>query len=1080
MGMRLLAAATLLAGILANQPAIGQAIDGDVVGAIYDPSGAVVPGATVELLNQATGIKNATQSGADGTYRFSNVLIGSYTVTVNAPNSAAAALKDVTVELNKTATVNFSLHLPTLSTTVEVAQAAVLLDTTTAQITSTYDQTLASELTMAASSTYGVLNLALLSAGVAGSGGIGSGTGPSVGGQRPRNNTFTIEGVDNNRKDITGPVAFVPNDAVAEFTVLQNQFSAEFGRSAAGQFNTVIKNGTNELHGTLYEYFQNRNLDAVDQAFARKGILSNPRFDFNRLGGALGGPVRRNKLFYYGLFEYNPVGFASTVSSNILAPTAGAYATLAGIPGVSQTNLGVLKQYLPAAATASDSTTVAGVNIPIGVSPNVAPSYYNYYDWLTSIDYSISDRDQLRGRYVSNYLNQIDTGANLPAFYSPRLTNSKVTSISEFHSFRSNLLNELRLAYNRYNSDTTVPNATFPGLSAFPNIVIGADLGVQIGPDSTAPQANVQNIYQLADNLSWVKGKHDIKIGFDLRDMIAASTFVQYQRGDYEYSFLETYLLDQVPDYKVQRAAGTKPYSGNSTSFYAFVNDNWRISRNLTVNVGLRYEYNGVSQSMKEFSLNSVANVPGVLSFFAPQAQKANFAPRIGFAYSPGHQATTSIRGGFGIGYDAPFDNVGLNTRPPQATSVITSVPNTPGFLANGGISGSMLPPNPTLAQLRQGTTAWLPNQELGYAETWNLGVEHQFAKDYTLEVRYIGTRGVHLLVQTELNRLAAVTSTNFLPTYMQRPSQATLDSLPVTLTQLKAIPINPFAPYGFTGIITSYEPNGNSLYNGLATELKKRLSRNLLLQAAYTWSHTMDDSTAEINTTALTPRRPQDFGNMTGEWSTSALDRRHRATLTWLYETPWFSKDKNRLLRGVLGNYQVSGTYIVESPEYVTPQSAVDANLNGDTATDRTIVNVNGVPGTGSTVTALKNTAGQTVAYVANNPSAQYIAAGQGAWANAGRNTLATPRINNWDATFSKSILFRERMKLQVHADLFNAFNHPQYTPGMIDNVSHVDRTSTTTPIGYLIPGNPAFAKWDQVFSSNSRGVQLGARFTF
>jgi len=181
-----------------------------------------------------------------------------------------------------------------------------------------------------------------------------------------------------------------------------------------------------------------------------------------------------------------------------------------------------------------------------------------------------------------------------------------------------------------------------------------------------------------------------------------------------------------------------------------------------------------------------------------------------------------------------------------------------------------------------------------------------------------------------------------------------------------------------------------------------------------------------------------------------------------------------------VLGNYQVSGAYIVESPEYVTPQIAVDANLNSDTATDRTIVNPSGTPGTGSSVTALKTTSGQTVAYLANNPNAQYIAAAQGAWANAGRNTLATPRINNWDVTFAKSILFREHMKLQIRADLFNAFNHPQYTPGMVDNVSRVDRTSATTPIGYLIPGNAAFAKWDQVFASNSRGVQLGARFTF
>jgi hypothetical protein len=292
-------------------------------------------------------------------------------------------------------------------------------------------------------------------------------------------------------------------------------------------------------------------------------------------------------------------------------------------------------------------------------------------------------------------------------------------------------------------------------------------------------------------------------------------------------------------------------------------------------------------------------------------------------------------------------------------------------------------------------------------------------------------------------------------------------------------LPTNPLAPYGFTSAITSYLPIGNSTYNGLAAELRKRLSRNVLFQAAYTWSHTMDDSTAEINTTALSPRRPQDFGNMAAEWANSALDRRQRATLTWLYQTPWFAKDANWMKRGVLGGYQISGTYIVESPEYVTPQSATDSNLNTDSVGDRTIVNPGGTPGTGSGVTTLKNTAGQTVAYVAKDPTAQYIVAGQGTLANAGRNTLATPRINNWDITLSKSVSFHERMKLQVRADLYNAFNHPQYTPGYVDNVSHVDRSSTT-PVPYLTPGSPVFAQWDQVYSSNSRVVQLGARFTF
>ena len=1078
--MKVLVAVVLITGILGSQAAMGQTIDGNVVGAIYDPSGAVVPNASVELLNQSTGIRTAAKSAADGTYRFSNVPIGSYTVSANAPNSTAGALKDVIVELNKTATANVNLHLPTLATSVEVVEAGALLDTTTGQITTTYDQTLASELTIAASQTYGVLNLALLSAGVASAGGIGAGIGPSVGGQRPRNNTFTVEGVDNNRKDITGPVALIPNDGVAEFTVLQNQFSAEFGRSAGGQFNTVVKNGTNELHGSLYEYFQNRNLDAVDASVVHQGLRKNPRYDYNRFGGALGGPAIKNKLFYYGLLEYNPVGYASSPSSSILAPTADGYNTLAGIAGVSQTNLGVLKQYLPAAGTASSSTKVNGVTIPLGISPTTAPSYFNYSNWFTSVDYTISPADQLRGRYISNHLNQIDASANLPAFFSPRLTDSRVASVSEFHTFTSSLLNELRLAYNRFDSNTTIPNATFPGLSAFPNIVIGADLGVQIGPDPNGPQANIQNIYQLSDNLSWVKGKHDLKFGFDARDMIAASTAVPYQRGDYEYNTLQPLLLDQAPDYLVQRAAGTRPYSGNSTAYAAFVNDNWRISHNLSLTLGVRYEFNGVSQSMREFALNNVADVPGVLTFFAPQAQKSNFAPRFGFAYSPGHSAKTSIRGGFGIGYDAPFDNIGIAVRPPQDTSVNKTPSNLTGFLAQGGLSGVALPPNSNVAQVRAATTGWLPDQKLGYAETWNLGVQHEFAKDYTLEVHYVGTRGVHLLAQTELNRVTPVNAANALPTYLQRPSQATLDSLTSNLAQLKLIPTNPLAPYGFTNAITSYEPNGNSFYHGLATELKKRLSRNVLFQAAYTWSHTMDDSTAEINTTALSPRRPQDFGNLSNEWATSALDRRHRATVTWLYQTPWFSKDKSAVKRSVLGNFQISGTYMVESPEYVTPQSATDSNLNTDSVGDRTIINPGGTAGTGSGVTALKSTSGQTVAYLAKDPTAQYIVAGQGALANAGRNTLATPRINNWDITVSKNLLFHERMKLQVRADLFNAFNHAQYTPGAINNVGRTDRTSTTTPISYLTPGNPLFAQWDQVYGSNSRMVQLAARFTF
>ena len=204
------------------------------------------------------------------------------------------------------------------------------------------------------------MNLSLLGAGVASSGGVGAGSGPSVGGQRPRNNNFTVEGADNNRKDVTGPAITVPNDAVAEFTVLQNQFSAEFGHSSGAQFNTVLRSGGNQLHGGVYEYLQNRNLNALDQGFARLGLRQNPRYDYNRLGGSLGGPIKKNKLFFYGLYEYNPLGQASTPSSTVSAPTAAGFAMLSSIPDVSQTNLDVLKKYVAPAPVGTRTTTGEG------------------------------------------------------------------------------------------------------------------------------------------------------------------------------------------------------------------------------------------------------------------------------------------------------------------------------------------------------------------------------------------------------------------------------------------------------------------------------------------------------------------------------------------------------------------------------------------------------------------------------------------------------------------------------------------------------------------------------------------------
>src|SRR5262249_898161 len=499
----------------------------------------------------------------------------------------------------------------------------------------------------------------------------------SVGGQRPRNNNFTVEGTDNNRKDITGTVVDLPADSIKEFSVLQNQFSAEFGHSSGGQFNVVLNCGTNEFHGAVYEYFQNRKLNAIDESAKRQATpgtpFVKPRYDQSFVGGSAGGPVIKNKLFYFGTWDYNPLGQASIPSAIRRAPTEAGYAMLSSIPGLSQANLGILKQYVPPAPTQTQTTPVCSVsavpcpaasvvNVPLGTFQIVSPNWQNEYRWLGSVDYQQSDRNQWRGRYVGNKIDLIDTGngaTNLSAFFLLRPIRTTLISISQFHTFSPSIANELRLAFNRYTSTTIAGDFKYPGLDVFPNLQIQQDLNLQIGPNPSSPQATIQNTYQLSDNLSWFKNKHDLKFGFDGRDLISEGTFIQRIRGDYNYSNLDRFLRDLPPDVLSQRNTAGKLYVGNNYQLDFDAKDSWKATRNLTVNLGLRYEFSSVPRSMKEFDLNRIADVPGVLTFRAPRAQKNNWAPRVGFAYSPGGSATTSIRGGFGLAYDLIFDNVG-------------------------------------------------------------------------------------------------------------------------------------------------------------------------------------------------------------------------------------------------------------------------------------------------------------------------------------------------------------------------------------------------------------------------------------
>ncbi len=1080
-GFLLLAAAFML---VAFAPvSFGQALDGNIVGTVVDASGAGVPNAAIELQNMDTGVNASSKTNANGEYRFNNILVGRYKVTATASGFTTGSLNNVVVELNKTSTVNLTMQVGSVTTTVDVTEASATIDTTTAQVQSTYDSR-AMELPITGldvpGRNLGALNLSLLGAGVASSGGVGVGVGPAVGGQRPRNNSFTIEGVDNNRKDVSGPNVYLPNEATQEFTLLQNQFAPEFGHSSGGQFNLVAKSGTNALHGEVYEYNLNRNFDAVDQQNANQGVLSNPRFDQNRLGGTIGGPIIKNKLFYFGNFEYEPLGRASVPSSPIEAPTAAGYATLSNLAGISQNNLSILKQYLAPASTATDSETIAGVAIPLGITPVTAPNYTNQYTYVFTTDYNVSDKDQFRVRFVHNKISSIDNTAQLPVFYVGAPTKQYLFTLAEYHTFNPNITNEFRFGYNRDNNTTPVPNFKFPGLDQFPNIIIDS-ISLDLGPDDNAPQFTIVNSYQFVDNMNWMKGNHNIKFGADARKLISPDQFTQRSRGAYEYSTMGLYLQDLSPDVLGERSLGAPTYYGDQIASYFYVNDNYRLRPNLTVNLGLRYEYTTIPHGELSQALNSVANVPGVLTFNAPQTQKKNFAPRLGVAYSPGHSGNTSIRAGFGMAYDVLFDNIGELQLPPEfsTTHDINLAVQSPNFLGSGGIPANFsASSNLTPAVARSLTSNYIPDQRLPYSISWNLGIQHVFAKNYTLEVRYLGSKGVHLITQSRINQLSVVNPSRYLPTYLQAPSQATLNSLPLTLAGLEALPNNDLAALGFPNAIVSYQDQGYSQYHGLAVQFDRRFSSGLQFRGAYTWSHLIDDSTADFFSTYLTSRRPQDFQNLADEKSASPLDRRHRFTFATVYDAPWFKSSPNWFMKNMLGNFVLTGAYTFESPEYATVQSNIDSNLNGDSAGDRSIVNPAGVAGTGSAVTALKNSAGDTVGYLANNPNARYIVAGLGALANSGRDTLAGPRTDNVDFSFHKSFAIREGKQFQFGMQAFNLLNHPQPIPGSIDNVYPQD--THLNGRNYLIPGNPIFNNFTQAFSSNPRVISLYGKFTF
>jgi hypothetical protein len=514
----------------------------------------------------------------------------------------------------------------------------------------------------------------------------------------------------------------------------------------------------------------------------------------------------------------------------------------------------------------------------------------------------------------------------------------------------------------------------------------------------------------------------------------------------------------------------------------------------------------------RQQSLNSVASVPGLLSFDEPQAQKWNFGPKLGIAYSPnfkrgllrrvfGGNNKSVIRAGFGIGYDYIFDQFYASSRPPQlgqTLNIESLITQTPGFFASGALPNVGPVTGNDAAAARRATSSFIPDQEVPYSISWSLGLQRQLLSDWSLEVRYLGTRGVHLLTQNRINRIGKVGALgrSGLPTFFSAPAQSQIDALRAQLTLADINARSNYEPgfdaAGFNGSnLSAFTANGNSSYHGASAQLIRRFKQGFEMSAAYTWSHLIDDTTGEVFSTVMAPRRVEEFQDLRRERADSALDRRHRFVVSAIYELPFFRNNDGTLKSFIFGGFNFAGTWTLESGARATVLSGTDANLNADADGDRTIRNPAGAGNTASPVVALlasctafnldgtcaQSTASRTVGYLAVNPNAEYIQAGPGAISNSARNTLQLPGINNVDFSIFKNFPLGEVRKIQLRADFFNLFNRPQYVPGSVNDIAPL---LTTTVSNLNTVGRAEFNRPDLVFSSNPRVIQLALRFDF
>ena len=1029
-----------------------QLTRGAINGTVRDAAGASVTGATVRVHSQATNLSRETTTNDEGFYRVGSLEPGSYSVVIESAGFSKVENREVVVQTALETTFDAELKAGGVTETVDVtAQSeAISLNKTNATIGMTVTERQAEELPLSAARN--VLNLALLSPNVHSAPGA---NGISANGQRARNNNFTIDGSDNNDITVTLSTTPVFPEAVGEFQIQTNPYSAEFGRNSGAQINIITKAGTNEYHGDIFEFYRGSRLDAMDNVQKRNGLTKPVRTNRNQFGFTIGGPIhiprfgeggraiydgRDRSHFFFG-FQGDRTRSAGVLQASVTIPTPTGFAALANVPlraGQSAASRqAVLDQisFLPSVYaqnpvfTGVQNVTINGVPIQVG-STNLGVAQPNdTKTFIARVDHRLGENDNVTIRYITNQAEDANVISNLTfgtLFSGAQALFDQNLALSETHVFGSNLINELRGSYIRRNlnfpeNDTETLTVQIGG---------GTCPIFCFGGASNFPQSRVTNYFQLSDTLNWTRGNHGLKFGGDIRfnQLFNKSGFDL--KGTYVFNNLADYINNSA--FSFAQATSATVFLAEQWQQFYFVQDDWRVTPDLTLNLGLRYENATIPLGFfgDPDPAHQAFAIPGPV-----QRDNNNFAPSFGFAYSPRPaegtflrsllgDGTTVIRGGYRISYDLLFYNilvVNAGNFPFTSVNQVNNVVDQ--FPARVPVSA------PTFNPLNQFINTQV-DARTPYSQLFSVSVQREFARNFLFETGYTGSRALDQVRQLQMN-----------PSTLS-DAQAAAVRARQAIPSVQARRLNPAA-----GARVLIGPGAQSTYNAGFVSLNKRFSRGYQFGFSYTFSRNMSNNDESLGVAAITnstPQAPQDTLQLSNEKSLSVFDRTHRIGASYLYEVPapGFAKD-NGFLRQVFGGWQISGITSMQSGQPFTIVTGVDTNGNGSAVGDRPNFNPNGVitrdPVTGDfrTFTIDPNNPAFLVPRLqpAPNAAGPLVFTGTGAiQANSlgngslGKNTFRGPGFWNTNLSVAKNFRFGEGRNFRITADFLNAFNQDNY----------------------------------------------------